>query len=115
MLVAQLFYALPIFSYCYRIGHQNLVWTEARVCDLLRGLIDNLKLASTFNLQILHQLTLHRLLREYSPQISFWSQVQRSSSVLQLLTQADQVVRKDWVKCHRYKRKFRAVSGLSSR
>ena len=65
MIAAGKFYAMKDVSYCYRYGHQKLNWTEKRIGDVLRGLIDNLRMSKEARLWELHELTIYRLTCEY--------------------------------------------------
>ncbi len=85
------FYAIPDVVYVYRQTHsaRQIVWTEERVCDCLRGIIMNLDLSRTQGLARLHAQTLRRLEGEYLPAIehTMWSH-----HVLELLLKANQSV-----------------------
>lgn len=65
MATAQKFYVLPRIVYCYREKIGGFTWNYVRAVDLLKGLNDNLKLATRENLMELHALTVRRLLIEF--------------------------------------------------
>jgi hypothetical protein len=94
MIKAGEFYAVPNYTYCYRYGHQKLVWNEKRICDLIRGHIDNLKMSSDAGLGELHELTLHRLVNISSDCI-IQGLLQESKEMMKLLYEAESVVNTD--------------------
>lgn len=65
MITAQKFYALHKITYAYRVGHQNVVWTSEKICDLLSGLKDNFEFAAKYRLEHLNDLTYHRFEQHY--------------------------------------------------
>ncbi len=65
MLKAKTFYAIPQEVYCYRWGHQQAVWSERKICDLVRGLRDNLRLARENDLRRLHANTVNRFKKDF--------------------------------------------------
>lgn len=91
MITAGRFYAIPDYTYCYRYGHQNLIWHEERVCALINGHIDNLKMSAQAGLGELHALTLHRLVN-ISRDCIAQGLATGSNKVLELLNQAEQAV-----------------------
>lgn len=93
MIKAGVFYAIPNYTYCYRYGHQNLVWNEKRVCDLVKGHIDDLEMSSAAELGQLHELTLHRLIHISKNAIA-QGIAQESAAVLELLETAEHHVNK---------------------
>lgn len=88
MIHAGSFYAMPRITYCYRVGHQNFVWDEKRVCAVLSGCIDNLVMSKEAELPELHRLTLERLLYEFKDVIFVGLEL-KSKDVLRLLLKAD--------------------------
>lgn len=91
MITAGEFYAIPNYTYCYRYGHQNLVWDEKRICALMNGHIDDLKMSSEAKLGELHELTLHRLVN-ISRDCIAKGLAQKSMAVLKLLDEAESYV-----------------------
>lgn len=67
------FYAMNRCTYCYRTGYKALVWTPKKVCHLLSGLRDNIKLAFENNLNDLLYLESFRM--EYDYRNAILSQV----------------------------------------
>lgn len=65
MIKAERFYALKKITYRYRVGHQNINWTERRLIDLLKGLSDNIRMSGEAGLEELHRITLERLGKNY--------------------------------------------------
>lgn len=102
MIMAGGFYALPRVTYCYRYGHQNLKWDERRICAVLNGFIDNLKMSAEAELDELHRLTVDRMLREYKDKIILGLEM-NSEAVMSLLLEAEQNIKKEYVKDTEYK------------
>ncbi len=65
MILAEKFYAMKKITYCYRVGHQNIHWSEKRLMDLLRGLRDNIRMSGEEGLEELHKITIERLGKNY--------------------------------------------------
>ena len=61
MIEAKQFYAIKKNTYAYRIGHQQIKWDTERVNALLNGILDNVQLASKYNLNRLKKYTIIRL------------------------------------------------------
>lgn len=102
MIMAGGFYALPRVTYCYRYGHQNLKWDERRICAVLKGFIDNLKMSGEAELDELHRLTVDRMLREYKDKIVLGLEM-NSEAVMSLLLEAEQNIKKEYMKDTEYK------------
>lgn len=66
MITAGNFYAVHKVTYCYRVGTQQIVWTDRKLIDLLKGLRDLLTITSAYRLKDLHCLTLQRLGKNYA-------------------------------------------------
>lgn len=95
MVTAGKFYAIKNYTYCYRYGHQNLVWNEKRICDLIRGHMDNLRISSEFGYRELHLLTLYRLAVISAPHLMSGI-MQGSVPMMRLLGEAQELVKDDW-------------------
>ncbi len=65
MIAAGRFYGIDKPSYCYRYGHESVSWNERKVCDVLKGIRDNLDISRKHGLMKLHQLCVMRLNEEY--------------------------------------------------
>ena len=65
MIAARRFYGVDKPAYCYRYGHTEIKWNRQKVCDLLKGISDNLQISSKYGLKKLHNLTIRRLNDEY--------------------------------------------------
>jgi GT2 family glycosyltransferase len=91
MIKAGRFYAVPNYTYCYRYGHQNLVWREERICALIQGHIEDLKLSADAGLGELHALTLYRLV-SISKDVIAKGLADGSLKVMELLLQAENFV-----------------------
>ena len=87
MITADKFYAVEKITYCYRYGHQKLIWDERRVSHVLMGFIDNLRYSRENGLEELHKLTAWRMIKEYKTPIFMNI---KSPVVLELLFQAQQ-------------------------
>jgi len=60
MCAAGQFYAVPQVTYCYRRGHQNPNWSEAKTVDSIKGMTDNLVTTEKYGLDRLHKTTFLR-------------------------------------------------------
>jgi hypothetical protein len=58
-------YVIPDITYCYRIEHKSINWSERKINDLLEGLLDNLKTAKQNGFHKLYWITLKRLQGEF--------------------------------------------------
>ena len=94
MITAGEFYAIPNYTYCYRYGHQHLIWDENRICALMKGHIDDLRMSAEAGLGELHRLTLHRLVNISRDCIAKGLE-QESSQVLTLLKDAEDSIDRD--------------------
>lgn len=94
MITAKQFYAIPNYTYCYRYGHQNIIWHEERICALIKGHIENLKLSSSAGLGELHALTLHRLVN-ISKDCIIQGFLNNSHKVIHLLEEAERCINTD--------------------
>lgn len=65
MIKAEVCYAIPDVTYCYRVEHKRINWSEQKVNDLLKGLLDNLKIAKQNGFYKLYWITLKRLQGEF--------------------------------------------------
>lgn len=102
MIAAQEFYAVKNYTYCYRFGHQNLVWNEKRICDLIRGHRDDIRLSAEAGLKDLHLLSLYRL-TVISQKCLLTGLEQKSEKMMELLHETEQYVNKEWVKDYKVK------------
>lgn len=68
MLQAKRFYAIPVVTYCYRLGHQSnpLDWPIDKFTDMLRGWLENLEISSRERLAELHYLVLNQVEDNYT-------------------------------------------------
>lgn len=62
---AEKFYAISKIVYCYRIGHQEMIWNEKKATDLVYGIIENLEFSLEKSYAKLHYLTAHRLFIDF--------------------------------------------------
>lgn len=65
MIAAGEFYLLPISSYLYRWGHQNIRWDKRKINDLLKAHIDLLRMSREAELDKLHRTVASRVERKY--------------------------------------------------
>lgn len=96
MIAAEKFYAVPDCTYCYRLGHKPLKLTEDRICALIMGITENLKVSAENGLKELHLLSMTRIVTEYRHWI-LAGYDQRSVRVMDALAKAQQAVRTDWL------------------
>ena len=68
MLQAKRFYAIPVVTYCYRLGHQSnpLDWPIDKFTDMIRGWLENLEISSREGLAELHYLVLNQVEDNYT-------------------------------------------------
>lgn len=65
MIAAGEFYLLPISSYLYRWGHQNIRWDKRKINDLLKAHIDLLTISREAELEKLHRTVASRVENKY--------------------------------------------------
>lgn len=65
MIAANKFYAIPMVTYAYRVGHKTIIWTKKRTNDMVKGFIDNLEISKQHGLAKLHQLTFIKFNHDY--------------------------------------------------
>jgi hypothetical protein len=63
--LAEKFYALDEITYCYRISHKTMDWTEKKVYDLLCGIRMNMEWADSYGFDELYDLSVRRMVYEY--------------------------------------------------
>lgn len=97
MLAAEQFYAIPDITYCYRVSHKKIAWTEQQVNDLLAGLIENLQLAKENQLQKLYWITLKRIQGDYQD-ILLSACVQHNEIIKNYFLKLERLLSKDWLK-----------------
>lgn len=102
MVHAKKFYAISKITYAYRVGNfKTIQWTERKASDLLKGLIDNLRLSNEYGLNELHYLTAKRLAVNYKDIFtSVIHQLTDTKSFLNLISSAEntanyEVLKKD--------------------
>ena len=74
MLQAEKFYALNKITYAYREEYKKVQWTKEKTQDLLYGILDNMKIATKFNLSMLADYSYKRLEQHWefiSPSIDY--------------------------------------------
>lgn len=65
LVAAGSFYAISDCVYSYRVGHNEVNWTEEKACALVRGLSDVIRVSRDKSLTKLHALAVRRLEEEY--------------------------------------------------
>ena len=88
MITAGQFYAVRKVTYRYRVGVPNIVWTDRKLTDLLKGLRDLLRMSSMHRLKELHCLTLRRFGRNYAGMYAK-AMAQASPELIQALEEAE--------------------------
>ena len=96
MIAAESFFAIPEDTYCYRLGHQNIQWTQEKVCDLVRGIMDVLILSRKNGLKQLHKKCINRINGEYLG-IVLTSLKEGNESLLYLLALFNSRINRDWL------------------
>lgn len=91
MITAKQFFALRKVCYCYRRGHQSINWTERKICDLLKGLLDELEIAKQYGLNKLFSMVIQRIDKNYAD-IFVKGCTDGSTEVLRLLYKANDVI-----------------------
>lgn len=66
MIKAGEFYALNYPTYVYRVSHKEIKWNNEKICSLIKGLIQCLKLSSMNSLAKLHWLIYKRIYKEFN-------------------------------------------------
>lgn len=94
MVKAEKFYAIPMETYCYRVEHKRINWSDQKVNDYFEGLLHDLKLAKQYNLQKLYWITLKRLQGE-ARDIIYSACHQKNEKILELLCRLAQSLTKD--------------------
>lgn len=61
MLTAESFYTIPENIYCYRWGHQQIKWNSRQTNDMIRGIIEVLRISRMYHLSKLHYQSLLRV------------------------------------------------------
>lgn len=102
MIIAKEFYAVKNFTYCYRFGHQNLIWNEKRICDLIRGHRDDIKMSAEAGLKELHLLSIYRL-AIISRGCILAGLEQHSHKMLELLYETEGYINKEWTESYEVK------------
>lgn len=97
MIKAERFYVVPVEFYCIRSGHQNYCFSDDKVNDIVRGLMDNLTISANNGLKELHMLTLNRLNNGYFINIVQHLYLE-NWQLFDLLVKANAQVRWEWVK-----------------
>lgn len=97
MLVAKQFYAVPDVTYCYRVAHKKIAWTEQQVNDLLQGLLDNLQLARENQLEKLYWITLKRIQGDYQD-ILLSACYQGNNDIENYILKLEQLLSKEWLR-----------------
>lgn len=88
---AEKFIVTDTCLYCYRMPEAGTRYTTEKVCDLLRGLIDNLLFAKEHDLDILFRITAERLEYEFA-YIIYENISSDNLNVLELLMKANQII-----------------------
>lgn len=65
MIAADQFFLLPIASYLYRWGHQNIKWNKRKINDLMKAHVDLLRMSRDAELERLHGSVASRVERKY--------------------------------------------------
>lgn len=97
MIAAERFFLLPISSYQYRWGHQNIKWNKRKINDLLKAHIDLLRMSRDAQLEKLHRSVASRVERKYKDVIL--SCLDRENmELVALLVYANSITDFDWLR-----------------
>ena len=92
---AEKFYAMTRDVYCYRTGFKSYSLSERQIIDLIRGVIDNIKIAEEKNYSDLLHLEIRRITQFYSREvIKYLGGKNHSSNVASLINQLNDEVAK---------------------
>lgn len=94
MVKAEKFYAIPMVTYCYRVEHKRISWSDQKVNDYFEGLLHDLKLAKQYNLQKLYWISLKRLQGE-ARDIIYSACHQKNKKILELLCKLENNLTKE--------------------
>lgn len=97
MIKAEKFYAVPDCTYCYRVNPNGLKLTERKICDIIRGVRDNLIMSSEANLPELHILSLQRLSQFYTLWLTTSGYDDLNTEICHQLNELLKVVRTEWL------------------
>lgn len=96
MLESVEFWVVPVEYYCYHCEHENYQLKLSKVNDIVRGLIDILKISRTAKLKRLHLIAVERLNESF-----FWDIVEYCTTdnieLLLLLLQAQKLIQWEWI------------------
>lgn len=96
MLEAVEFWVAPVEYYCYHCGHENYQFDSDKVNDIVRGLIDILKISRGAGLKRLHRRTVGRLNESF-----FWDIVEHCTmeniEMFRLLSKAQGFIQWEWI------------------
>ncbi len=97
MIKAEKFYAVPDCTYWYRVNPNGLKLTERKICDIIRGVRDNLIMSSEANLPELHILSLQRLSEFYTLWVTTSVYGDLSPEICHQLNELRKAVRTEWL------------------
>lgn len=70
MTIAKEFYAIPDIVYCYRKGHNKVVWNREKIEDLLTGILFEIEWSKKHSLTHIHGLATDRINVDFYKQIA---------------------------------------------
>lgn len=94
MVAAKKFYAVPMVTYCYRVAHKEINWSDQKVNDFFEGLLHDLQLAKRYDLRKLYWITLKRFQGE-ARDIIYSACHQNNAKMRELLHKFEQILTKD--------------------
>lgn len=96
MLEAAEFWVVPTEYYCYHCEHENYQFDSGKVNDIVRGLIDILRMSRDAELKKLHLRSIERLNESF-----FWDIIEHCTTdnveLLLLLLQAQKLIQWKWI------------------
>ena len=96
MVTAGDFYVLNVSFYCYHISTNKRTFSDAQICDWLRGVTEVLRLSVKYKLRILHRREYFRICESWG-NIYIENVLNGNIELLKLLIELNSVVEWDWV------------------
>ncbi len=110
LIAADTFFLLPIPTYVYRWGHQNIQWNKRKINDLLKAHIDLLQMSRTAQLEKLHKSVASRLEGKYKDIIV--SNLKHDNlELFALLVYANSITDFEWLKANGAKERKSVLYG----
>lgn len=102
MTIAKDFYAIPDVVYCYRKGHNNVVWNTKKVEDLLTGILFEIEWAKKNRFTTIHGLAIDRINVDFCKSIDHFVDFE-NPKILELLLRISNAIDKQMLADYGYK------------